>query len=613
TLEESSKTKPLKKLTYITKTGKRHQMTKEDIKIQRGIVELAKAEVVKSEKKNGKKFLTRNLSQDVVEKAYKDKMKYDKNKKDERGIVIRNKATLVVQGHTQEEEIDYDEVFVHVARIEAIRLFLAYASFKDFVVYQMDVKSAFLYGKIEEEMSYMGELTFFLGLQVKQKNDGIFISQDKYVGEILKKFKFTEVKNASTPMETKRPLLKDEDREEVDVHMYRSMIGSLMYLTSLRPDIMFAVYTCARYQVNPKVSHLHDVKRIFRVDGKEIIITESSVRRDLRLADEDGVDCFLNSTIFENLELMGKPKIKNTQVPQRSGSIKHVVDEAVYKELGDRLATPNEASSPGTTSGGGRSDEDRMKLIELMELCTNLQSRVLELEKTKTTQTLKIDSLKRMVKKPEKKQWSRTHKIKRLYKVGLTERVHSSKDEQCLGKDASKHGRKSNDIDADEDITLVNDQDDAKMFDVNDLHGEEVFFDKEVADKKVNVAGEVNAASISTIVSADATNTTDDITLAKTLVEIKVSKPKAKKIVLQEPSESTTKTKIISLKQSQDKGKAIMIKEPVKPKKKDQIRLAKEASLKLQAELQAEFDEEQRLAREKVQKELEANIALIET
>ncbi|GJT57090.1 hypothetical protein Tco_0992144, partial [Tanacetum coccineum] len=91
-----------------------------------------------------------------------------------------------------------------------------------------------------------------------------FISQDKYVTEILKKFGFTDVKTASTPMETQKPLLKDEDGKEVDVHLYRSMIGSLMYLTSSRPDIMFVVCACARYQVNPKVSHLHAVKRIFR-------------------------------------------------------------------------------------------------------------------------------------------------------------------------------------------------------------------------------------------------------------------------------------------------------------------------------------------------------------
>nr|GEU52723.1 hypothetical protein [Tanacetum cinerariifolium] len=115
------------------------------------------------------------------------------------------------------------------------------------------------------QMSSIGKLAFFLGLQVKQKNDGIFICQDKYVDEILKKFRFIEVKNASTPMETQKPLLKDEDGKEVDVHMYRSMIGSLMYLTSSRPDIMFAVYACARYQVNLKVSYLHAVKRIFSI------------------------------------------------------------------------------------------------------------------------------------------------------------------------------------------------------------------------------------------------------------------------------------------------------------------------------------------------------------
>nr|GEY40959.1 putative ribonuclease H-like domain-containing protein [Tanacetum cinerariifolium] len=105
--------------------------------------------------------------------------------------------------------------------------------------------------------------TYFLSQEEPKKQDGIFISQDKYVAEILKKYGFSKVKNARTPMETQKPLLKDEDSKEVDVHMYRSMISSLMYLTSLRPDIMFVVCACARYQVNPKVSHLHAVKSIF--------------------------------------------------------------------------------------------------------------------------------------------------------------------------------------------------------------------------------------------------------------------------------------------------------------------------------------------------------------
>nr|GEW01108.1 uncharacterized mitochondrial protein AtMg00810-like [Tanacetum cinerariifolium] len=123
------------------------------------------------------------------------------------------------------------------------------------------------------QMSSMGELTFFLGLQVKQKKDEIFISQDKYVAETLKKFGLTKGKSASTPIDTEKHLLKDPDGEDDDVHIYRSMIGSLMYLTSLRPDIMFAVRACARFYVTLKASHLHVVKRIFRyLKGKPHLV-----------------------------------------------------------------------------------------------------------------------------------------------------------------------------------------------------------------------------------------------------------------------------------------------------------------------------------------------------
>ncbi|GKD53462.1 putative ribonuclease H-like domain-containing protein [Tanacetum coccineum] len=114
------------------------------------------------------------------------------------------------------------------------------------------------------QMSSMGELIFFLGLQVQQQPDGIFISQDKYVADILKKFDFCSIRTATTPIESNKPLVQDEDGVDVDVHIYRSMIGSLMYLTASRPDIMFVVCACARFQVNPKASHLHAIKRIFR-------------------------------------------------------------------------------------------------------------------------------------------------------------------------------------------------------------------------------------------------------------------------------------------------------------------------------------------------------------
>nr|GFB74239.1 copia protein [Tanacetum cinerariifolium] len=153
---------------------------------------------------------------------------------DERGIVVRNKARLVTQGHTQEERIDYKEVFVSVTRIEAIRLFLAYASLISFMVYQMNVKSAFLYGTIEEEV-YVCQPPRFEDLDHPEKvykvvkelydlHQAPRACQDKYVVEILRKFRLTDGKSASTPIDTEKPLLKDPDGEDVDVHTYRSMI-----------------------------------------------------------------------------------------------------------------------------------------------------------------------------------------------------------------------------------------------------------------------------------------------------------------------------------------------------------------------------------------------------
>nr|GFA57949.1 hypothetical protein [Tanacetum cinerariifolium] len=156
-----------------------------------------------------------------------------KNKKDERGIVIRNKAMLVAQGHTQEEGIDYDEPpgfqdLEYPARVYKV---------------EKDIEfEALMHEKFQ--MSAMGELNFFLGLQVLQKED--------------------DVRSANTPMDKENPWGKDGTGKDVDLHLYRSMIGSLMYLTASRPDIMFAVCACVRHQVTPKECHLHAVKRIFR-------------------------------------------------------------------------------------------------------------------------------------------------------------------------------------------------------------------------------------------------------------------------------------------------------------------------------------------------------------
>nr|GEW62669.1 hypothetical protein [Tanacetum cinerariifolium] len=211
-----------------------------------------------------------------------------------------------------------------------------------------------------------------------------------------------------------------------------------------------------------------------------------------------------------------------------------------------------------------QSDKDSMKLDELMALCTTLQNRVIDLEKTTITQHNEIDSLKKRVKKLEKINRSRTHKLKKLYKVGLSARVESSGDEESLGEDASKQGKRINVIDADEYITLVNDAD-KEMFDVDDLGGEEVF----VARQNENVVEEVvNAAQV-------------------------------KGIVFQEPGKSTTTTTTISSQQSQDKGKGMMIEEPVKPKKKDQIRLDKEATKRYKLNLIKKKDLQEKKLRKK--------------
>ncbi|GKD43296.1 hypothetical protein Tco_1267941 [Tanacetum coccineum] len=454
------------------------------------------------------------------------------------------------------------------------------------------------------------------------------------------------------------------------------------------------------------------------VDGKKVIITESTIRRDLQLEDVKGIDCLPNATIFEQLTLMGMVKnvdsvgkflmyprfvqvFLNKQVDGMSshdridvtpshtkkifGNMKRVgkgfsgnvtplfptmmvqaqedmgEDEAVNEEMDDSLErAATSATSLDADSGSGprrqdtmgdtiaqtrfenvsktsndsllagvntpQCDEDSLKLKELMGLCTTLQSRVLALETTKTTQAMEITGLERRVKKLERRNKSGTHKLKRLYKVGLSRRVESSEDEGLDEEDASKQGMIA-DIDAAKDIYLFNDYRDKDMFGVNDLDGDEVFVKKEVPVKEVGVVGKVNAASIATIVSA-AIIPEVDITLAQALAELKSAKPKAtttkiaaiiitfasirpkaKGLVIHEQEQAPTLTPIVSSQQPsqikvQDKGKGIMVEEPLKMKKKDQVSFDEQEAKRLQAE----FDEEERLAREKDK----ANIALTE-
>ncbi|GJT51055.1 retrovirus-related pol polyprotein from transposon TNT 1-94 [Tanacetum coccineum] len=257
-----------------------------------------------------------------------------KIKLDEYGDVLKNKARLVAKGYRQEAGIDFEESFAPVARLEAIRLFIAHAASMNMVIFQKDVKTAFLNGEQNKssmygstrricrsrasiafriykrrgrsytlheknrqhlllvqiyvddiifastnpkacklfafemnstfKMSMMGQMSFFLGLQVSQNPRGIFINQSKYAQEILKKFGFDSCTPIDTPMAERPNLDEDKGGKLIDPTRFRGMVGSLMYLSASRPDIVFAVCMCARYQAKPTEMHLTAIKRIFR-------------------------------------------------------------------------------------------------------------------------------------------------------------------------------------------------------------------------------------------------------------------------------------------------------------------------------------------------------------
>ncbi|XP_019171969.1 PREDICTED: uncharacterized protein LOC109167406 [Ipomoea nil] len=238
----------------------------------------------------------------------------------EDGLIVRNKARLVAKSYCQEEGIDFDETFAPIARLEVIRMLLDYATYKDFKVYQMDVKSAFLNRLLEEEvyveqppgfvidcghekikdddhvllvqiyvddiifgcsnpdlcdkfsnlmqgkfeMSMLGELNYFLGLQVKQCPEGIFINQAKYTKDLIRKFGIDGKSSVQIPMSTSLRMNIDNEGKDVDQKNFRGIIGSILYLTASRPDISFAIGVCARFQSKPKESHLCAAKKILR-------------------------------------------------------------------------------------------------------------------------------------------------------------------------------------------------------------------------------------------------------------------------------------------------------------------------------------------------------------
>ncbi|KAI3697859.1 hypothetical protein L6452_30957 [Arctium lappa] len=306
-----------------------------------------------------------------------------RNKFDGHGTVTRNKARLVAHGYRQEEGIDYDETFAPVSRLEAIRLFLAYAVYNDFKVYQMDVKSVFLNGKLNEEvyveqppgkikdhiilvqiyvddiifgstnpslctrftermkktykMSMMDELTYFLGLQIKQTDKGTFINQGMYVKDMLKKFDLTQTSAMNTPMAPPLTLNKDPTGKPVNVTAYRGMINSLLCLTASRPDIMYSTCLCAHYQSEPKESHLIVVKRIFRyLQGTPNLglWNPKDSRFDLTgYSDSDFAGCKLDrKSTTRGCQLLGGKLVSWTS--KKENSVSTSTDEAEYVATG---------------------------------------------------------------------------------------------------------------------------------------------------------------------------------------------------------------------------------------------------------------------------------------
>ncbi|GJU99019.1 putative ribonuclease H-like domain-containing protein [Tanacetum coccineum] len=510
-----------------------------------------------------------------------------RNKKDEKGIVIRNKASAFLYGTIEEEvyvtqppgfkDPDYpDKVYKVVKALyglhQAPRVW--YEILANYLL-----ENGFKRGKIDHTlfiknqkkryfactgMCSMGELTFFLGLQVQQKEDGIFISQDKYVAKILKKFNYSDVKSASTLVDLEKPLVKDGDADDVDVHLYRSMIGSLMYLIASRPDIMFAVYACARFQVTPKTSHLLVVKRIFRYLKGNLTLglwySRDSPFKLVAYTDSD----YAGAT-QDRKYTTGGCISKEAMTPRYLSLVVHLTkvgDKAVHKELGDsmerataKVQTVNEVrqlqalvdkkrviitesnirrdlhldDAEGTDCfptatifeelarmGGGKDFSGR--IAPLFDTMMVQASEEVGEDSDHPTDSTQIPNINQPSTSTQPKKNTSSKKTQRQEaEVPQDETEHDEIDPE----DASKQGRSIADLD--DDVALVDEtqerQDDELMFDtrVDEKDKQSTKLDDSTAGEAVTTASVKGSAAPTTI---------KEITLAQTLIQIKAAKPK---------------------------------------------------------------------------------------
>nr|GEV60597.1 ribonuclease H-like domain-containing protein [Tanacetum cinerariifolium] len=452
----------------------------------------------------------------------------------------------------------YEQVFAPVVRIEAIRLFLAYASFMGFMVHQMDVKSAFLYRTIEEEALYglhqaprawyetlanyllengfqRGKIdqTLFIKRQkgdimlvqiyvddiifVKQKKDGIFISQDKYVAEILRKFGLTDRKSANTPIDTEKPLLKDPN----DLLTKAFDVGRFQYLVArqtttgkeISNSFMAGVNTprCdedrlelmkltvfllpsdekVRIEVSAVDLQVNDVMRLQAlVDKKKVIITKATLRDALRLDDAEGIECLTNEEIFAELARMGYEKTstkltfykaffssqwkflihtilqcmsaKRTSWNEFSSSMASAV--TCLSTVGDLSLHTNKYSSPTLNQkvfANMRRVEKGFSGVEtplfegmIVEQPVDEGNAEVNVEDVSTAGVAAEGDVSAADDRLERR--NKASKLQRLKKVGTTQRIETSDD--TVMDDVSEHGRMIADVDADVDVIM----DDAK-------------------------------------------------------------------------------------------------------------------------------------------------------
>nr|GEW37920.1 putative ribonuclease H-like domain-containing protein [Tanacetum cinerariifolium] len=546
-----------------------------------------------------------------------------------------------------EEGIDYEEVFAQVARIEAIRLFLAYASFMGFIVYQMDVKSVFLYGTVEEEvyvcqppgfedpdyphkvykvvkalyglhqaprawqkgdillvqiyvddiifgltnkdlckafeklmkdkfqMSSMGELTFFLDLQVKQKKDGIFISQDKYVAEIVRKFGLTDRKSASTPIDTEKPLLKDPDVKRIFRYLKGKPHLGLWYPKDSHFNLV--AYSDSDYagaSLDKKYTtggcQFFGCRLISWQCKKQTSVATSSTEAEYVAA----ASCCAQVPWIQNqLWIMG------VETPLFEGMLvaRQLAEEGLAEEqvqADDAVAPPQGAAFP-------------THIQQVLDVCSALTKRVENLENDKAAQKLEIIKLKARVKRLEKANMVKSLKLRRLRKVGASRLIKSSDDM----KDVFNQGRMIDDLDKDEGIELIYHLDLDHPSKVLSMQEDDSKVQKvvEIVTTAKLITDVVTAASQVSAASATISAAKPSIPAAAPIVVTAYTR-RRKRVIIRDPKEELSLKTPAETPKLTNKGKGILIETPKPMKKNNQIKLDTEYAKKLHEEINKDID-----------------------